>query len=822
MNLMQPWGDAGDGGTSRTESENTGGCEMAVEETQKRGLHWGLKLLVALLLFMGLPLLAGGIYLMVLGGSWYYALAGAAYLYAAYELVHRRMRGVWICVAMLAVTAAWALWESGGFNFWAFEVRTIAPTVLAALGLLFAGKLPQGQGRSANTGPLALGGGVLMLGAIGLIAGMFFPQGVIRGDFKITPGTPSTANIAAGDDWPAGARTAEGIRHAPAQQITPQNVSQLQVAWTLPNAGDVNDPAKGLEEQNTPIYVDGRLFHCSPNNKITAVDGATGKVLWKFDPQAKSPFWNRCRAVGYFDPGPGDECGPRVMIGTIDNRLIAVRAADGKLCPSFGNGGTVDTSVGMGQITAGYVMHTSGPLVAGERIVMGAWIADGMTVGEPSGVVRAWNARTGELDWAWDLGRPDIDKLPPPGETYTRGTPNAWPPLTADVELGLVFLPLGNATPDFWAGERRPFDDKYNSSLVALDLATGKERWHFQTVHHDIWDYDLPAQPALIDFPDGKGGTTPAVLQTTKRGYIFVLDRRTGKPLVETVERKVPGGDGTATGERYSPTQPYPIGMASVGTDPLTEKVMWGMIPIDQMICRIYFKSRRYDGDFTAQSTKETLIFPGNFGGFNWGSVSVDPARNILIVNDSRMPETTHLIPRADFDPKAAEVPHGMFAPQLGTPFAQQLKEFMGPLGAPCLQPPMGTISGIDLATRKVVWQRPGGTMRDISFGKIQPHVPFYVGLPTLGGPLTTGSGLTFFAGTQDYYLRAYDTETGDELWKGRLPVGSQGTPMTYVDKASGRQFVVVVAGGARDNPNGREDWIIAYALPQKAKDAGR
>ena len=789
---------------------------MNHQTTRASGVHWGFKALAILtLVTLGLPLLIGGVYLMALGGSWYYALAGAAYTYAAIELLRGRMRGVWVLVAALVATALWALFESRGFNFWAFEARVLGSLFLAGVALLLVPRLRAGE-RPANARPHAIVGAAMLAGFFGFIVAMFFPHGVVRGDFKITPGQSSAANAAAGDEWPAGARTTEGIRHAPARQITPENVGQLEVAWTLPNAGDVNDVDKGLEEQNTPIYVDGRLFHCAPNDKVTAVDGATGKVLWRFDPQAKSPFWNRCRALGYFDPGPGDACGPRVLIGTIDNRLIAVRAVDGKPCPTFGNNGTVDTSVGMGRIDPGDVMHTSGPLVAGEKVVLGAWIADGRSVGEPSGVVRAWDARNGQLAWAWDLGRPDIDTLPPPGETYTRGTPNAWPPLTADTALGLVFLPLGNATPDYYAGERRPFDDEYNSSLVALDLATGKERWHFQTVHHDIWDYDLPSQPALIDFPDGKGGTTPAVLQTTKRGYIFVLDRRTGAPLVETVERKVPGPDGTAPGERYAPTQPYPIGMASIGTAPLTEKAMWGMIPVDQMLCRIMFRSRRYDGDFTTQSTRETLIYPGNGGGLNWGSVSVDPERNILVLNDMRMPNTTHLIPRAEFDPKTGQQPHGMIAPQLGLPFAQQLKQFMGPFGAPCLEPPMGSIYGIDLATRKVVWKRPAGSMKDMTFGGLQPGVAFYVGMPSLGGALTTGSGLTFFAGTQDYYLRAYDTQTGDELWKGRLPVGSQGTPISYVDKRSGRQFIVVVAGGARDNAKDRGDYIVAFALPDK------
>ena len=795
---------------------------MNANDGREGRTHWGLKALGALsLIAMGLPLLFGGLYLITLGGSWYYALAGAAYTYAAIELFRGRMRGVWICIAMFVLTVLWALYESGGFKFWAFEARVLAPMFLAGIGLLLASRIAPEQGRPPRTGVHSLAGAALMVCFVGLFVAMFFPQGVIRGNFKVTPGKPSTLNAAVGNDWPSYSRSTEGIRHAPFAQVTRDNVGQLEVAWTARH-GEIADPDKGMEEQNTPIYADGRLFHCSPTDKVTALDGATGKILWKFDPQAKSPMWNRCRAVGYFDPGPGDDCGPRVLIATIDTRLIAVRAADGSVCPSFGNNGTVSTAEGMGPIEPGFVMHTSGPLVAGDKVVLGAWIADGAHVGEPSGVVRAWNAKTGALEWAWDLGRPDIDTLPPPGETYTLGTPNVWTSIAADTELGLVYLPLGNATPDYYGGERRPFDNKYNSSLVAVDLATGKERWHFQTVHMDLWDYDVPSQPALIDFPDGKGGSTPAVLQTTKRGYIFVFDRRTGAPLVETIERKVAPPDGTAPGERYSSTQPYPVGMASVGTEILTEKMMWGMIPADQMLCRIMFKQRRYNGDFTTQSTQETLIYPGNVGSFNWGSVSVDPSRNMLIVNGIRMPNTTHLIPRAQFDPKTADAPHGMIAPQFGLPFAQQLKQFMSPLGPPCLEPPMGSITGIDLATRKVVWERPAGTMKDMAFGGIQPGVGFYVGMPTMGGPMTTGSGLTFFAGTQDYYLRAFDTETGDELWKGRLPVGTQGTPMTYIDKASGRQFIVVVAGGARDNPVDRGDYIVAFALPANRQAAAR
>ena len=814
---------------------------MATDSGVTRGLFWGSKLLVGLLAFIGIPLLFGGVYLIVLGGSWYYALAGAGFLVAGFHTWRGEMRGVWWCLGLLAATALWAFYESGA-NFWALEARLMAPILLAALALLLVRTLSPQRGRPDHTTAYTVGGMALMLCFVGLFVAMFFPHGVIHDPQPVTKGTARPATMATDGQWLAYSRTGEGTRFAPFEQISLDNVRTLEQAWVV-HSGDVaTGGASGKEDQNTPLYADGIVYHCSPMNIVTAMEGGSGKVLWRFDPKSKYAFWKRCRSLGYYNPALAPVlvgtpaavtatdtapaaalCAARIFVANIDAKLYALDAKTGAVCPGFGDNGRVDLNAGMGETPPGFYVPTTGPIVAGTRILVGGWIGDNYSVGEPSGVVRAFDVITGKLAWAWDLGNPGNSGFPEPGKSYTRGTPNVWAPMSFDLELGMAYLPLGNATPDFYGGKRRPFDDEYNAAMVALDLATGKEKWHYRTVHHDIWDYDLPSQPTLADFPDGKGGFNPAVIQSTKRGQIFVLDRRTGKPLVEVVEKPVPQGDGTATGEYYSKTQPYSVGIASVGTAPLTEKRMWGMVPIDQMLCRILFRQHYYEGDFTPQSTRKAIAYPGNNGGPNWGGNAIDEERNIMIVADMRMPVSQYLIPRKDIPPQDQfkPDPHGEMSPQFGLPFGQFITNFFSPLGVPCLEPPIGTISAIDLGSRKLLWQRPAGTMKDISIGMFQPRVPFYVGMPALGGAFTTRSGLTFFSATQDYYLRAFNTETGAEVWKARLPSGSQSTPMTYMDKATGRQFIVVTAGGARYNPNDRGDWIIAFALPNGATPGG-
>lgn len=775
-----------------------------------------LRILGVLSVLFGLSLALPGAYLITLGGSWYYTIAGLLTVLAGVYVFRGKPQGVGLYLVICAATAAWALWEVWPLDvwFWPLVARLYAFAVALFLILLAAPLMPAFRGNLVARRGFRLGALVMLAGLAITFWQMFAPHGVVQNDFTLVPGTETEETLATGNNWTAYGRTSEANRYAPFEQINRDNVAQLELAWTA-RTGHIADDKQMFEDQNTPLYANGTVFQCAADSTVTAVDGVTGKIKWQFDPQAKNPFWKRCRTLGYYDPGPGDACGPRIMLATIDVRLLALRASDGKLCESFGDQGTVDLSVGMGELEAGFLTQTTGAIVAGEKILIGGWVGDNLKVGMPSGVVRAFDAKSGAFAWAFDVGNPTNQGLPAPGSEYTRGTVNVWAPIAADLELGLAYLPTGNATPDFYGGQRRPFDDEYNAAVVAVELATGKERWHFRTVHHDIWDYDVPAQPSLINFPDGKGGTTPAVLQLTKRGETFVLDRRTGKPLVETVEKPVPGGDGTAEGEYYSPTQPFPVGMPGIGTEPLSEARMWGATPIDQLMCRILFKKARYEGPFTAQSVKDTIIYPGNNGGSNWGSGGFDQGRNIFVVGDMRVPIYANLIPRDEFPKDFQLGVHIDTSPQYGLPYGYTLTNFFSPIGVPCLQPPWGTITGIDLASRKIIWQRPAGTSKDMTMFGMQPRLPFFLGMPTLGGPITTKGGVVFHSGTQDYYLRAYDVETGAELWKGRLPSGSQSTPMSYVGE-DGRQYIVLTAGGARYNPSDRADYIMAFALPKQ------
>jgi len=482
----------------------------------------------------------------------------------------------------------------------------------------------------------------------------------------------------------------------------------------------------------------------------------------------------------------------------------------------FGNGGTVDLKVGMGLVQPFYYMTTSENTVIGNRILIGGWVQDGASVDEPSGVIRAFSADTGELLWAWDPGNPDTTLLPPPGESYSRTTPNMWSTPSYDDKLGWAFLPMGGQTPDFWGGFRRPSSDEFGSSVVAIDMKTGKVQWHYQTTHHDLWDYDVPSQPALVDMPDASGKVVPAVVQLTKRGQIFALDRATGTPITQVVEKPAPTD--VVKDDRVSPTQPYSVGMPQVGNEPLTEADMWGATLLDQLWCRIEFKRMRYDGEFTLASEEHVnLQYPGNYGGFNWGSAAVDQQNDILYAGSMRMPLWGQYIPRAVADDPNAPGGHDGLHVMAGTPYGYRKGMFMSPLGVPCHAPPYGQLTAVDLKNHTILWQKPMGTVADtvLPFG-LKAKLPFAIGMPVMGGPMATASGLVFFAGTYDYYLRAIDSATGKELWKGRLPVGAQATPMTYMSPKTGRQFVVIAAGGARQSPD-RGDYIVAYALPEAA-----
>ncbi len=775
--------------------------------------RWPLRIartLAAILALTALVLLTGGLWLALLSGSPYYLLTGIAFLSSAAFLACGRERGVWILVAALVGTIFWAVGESG-IEFWPLVPRLVFPALLTLPAVAILPWLS--PSRTARwTGVF---GSLLILGGlIATLALAFQPHGVV---YAKSARAPDTADTALGPvDWTSYGG-AEGTRHSGAGEITPANVKNLRPAWTF-RSGDFGPG----EDQNVPLQIGDLVYSCSRNNIVTALDADTGTVRWRFDPKASSPAWQRCRGLGsYASPaasakGAKPLCTQRILQTTIDARLIALDAETGALCPGFGDKGVVALKAGMGDVKPGYYFQTSAPTVARGLVIIGGWVRDNQETGEPSGVIRAFDAVTGRLTWAWDLGNPASSTAPLPGQTYTRGTPNMWSHASFDDKLGLLYVPLGNPTPDYYGALRTPEAEKYGSSLVALDIMTGRERWHFQTVHHDLWDYDLGSQPALIDVPDGAGGTVQAVMQATKRGQLFLLDRRNGKPLADVTEKRVPQ-QGKAPGEWLAKTQPYSSGMPSVGTEPLSETRMWGMTMFDQLWCRIHFRQARYDGDFTPPGTTRSIQWPGNYGGFNWGSASYDPATGYAFLADIRLPSEVKLRSHDEVETiikglKTIGNRHGP-ARQLGTPYGVTIDPMVSPLGIPCNEPPFGTMTAIDMRTRTVAWQVPMGTVRDTGPFGIATKLSMPIGMPTIGGSLSTASGLLFFAGTQDFALRALDARTGRELWQAKLPVGSSATPMTYISPKSGKQYVLISAGGAGQS-DVKGDYLIAYALP--------
>jgi len=503
---------------------------------------------------------------------------------------------------------------------------------------------------------------------------------------------------------------------------------------------------------------------------------------------------------------PAHSCSRRIFLPTADARLIALDADTGKPCEDFGNHGTVDLRANIGPFTPGGYYSTSPPMVTRNLVIIGGHVTDNESTNEPSGVMRAYDVHDGHLIWNWDAGRPDDTAPLPPGQTYTRNSPNMWTVASVDERLGMIYLPMGNQTPDQWGGNRTPQAERFGAGVTALDLATGHVKWVYQFTHHDLWDMDVGGQPTLMDLQTQEG-VKPALIASTKQGSIYVLDRQTGKPLIPIAETPVP--QGAAPGDHTSPTQP--VSALNFNPPRVRERDMWGATPYDQLWCRIDFRSLRYDGAFTPPSEQGTLVFPGNFGAFDWGGISVDPGKQILFANPNYMAFISKLIPR-DKVP-ALEHQHGSETSGIkiaaGDPFAIELKPFLSPLGIPCQAPPWGYVSGVDLTTGKIVWKHKNGTIRDSA----PVPLPFKLGVPSLGGTIVTAGGVGFLSGTLDYYVRAYDLATGRKLWQARLPAGGQATPMTYAD-SKGKQYVLVTAGGHGSLGTRTGDAVIAYSLP--------
>lgn len=781
-----------------------------------------------LTLITGVALLIGGAKLLSLGGSSYYLLAGIAYLLITVLYFKRNKLGLWLSVATFVATVIWALYEVQ-INYWLLVSRLVVPAIILMLSLwltsTFKDNFASTCKRNAN-----IFGVVVFAGLIITFVAAFFPHGVISNDVAITQ-NEQLAKVSPEnpDNWQYFGRNTDATKFAPYSDITPDNVNQLEVAWTY-NTGRVLTGAAGVDA-NTPLQIGATLYSCTPTNILTAIDADTGKAIWKFDPQAKTEEHVTCRGVGYYDESAdttipkvtyneGQQCVQRILMNTVDARLMAVDAHTGELCQGFGKNGSVDLKDGMGETRNSRYYHpTAAPTIFGHLAVLGGWVFDISPKANP-GVVRAYDTRTGELVWTWDPRNQDHNTAPAEGQTYAMGTPNVWAPPSFDKDLNLIFLPTGNGPTDYWGGERKESEDKFGSAVVAVDAATGKTKWLFQTVHHDVWDFDVPSQPALYTLKNKQGEDVPALIQTSKSGQIFVLDRRNGQPLYDVEERPVPQTP-SAQGEKLSPTQPFSVELPNIGTEPLTEAKMWGLSTFDQLWCRIDFKSSNYQGLFTPPTEQPYIQWPNLTGSLNWGGVSIDESRGLMFVNSIEIAVKLALITREEakkYEKNTDEVPgfFGTVRPQDAGPYGGiRIDYFFSPLGVPCTRPPFGSMTAIDLKSKKIVWQVPLGTVEDTGPKGIKTHMPMPIGMPTVAGPTSTASGLVFFAGTQDYYLRAFNSLTGKEVWKKRMPVGAGATPIVYKSPKTGKQYVVISAGGVNGSPD-RGDYIIAYALPDK------
>ena len=794
-----------------------------------------LIVLGVVLILAGLAFAAGGAKLASLGGSWYFLISGILIIISGLLVVMRKPAGALLFGLVTIGTVIWALWDAG-LVFWPLISRLLTFGFGAAVVAASYPLMRKAVGKPSAIVPSFIVAIVLLAASLAGFAGMFVPHPTVPfagTEAPLVPVDPAKEQ----KNWEAYGNTSGGSRFVALDQITRDNVKDLTVAWTY-HTGDtpISPGANGAEDQETPLQVGDKVFLCTPHNNVIAIDADTGKELWKNEINAKSSVWMRCRGLAYFDAtqpivqptvdgstpvttvsvAEGAPCQRRIFMNSITAQLYAIDADTGKFCADFGDNGRVDLRVGMGNAPDPQYVLTSAPTLAGTVVMVGGRVADNVQTDMPGGVMRGFDVITGKMRWAFDPGNPEDHNLPQNGKTYARSTPNNWAGMSYDAASNTVFIPMGSPSVDIYGVPRTALEHKYGASMLALDATTGNEKWDYQTVHNDLWDFDVPMQPSFIDFPKADGSTVPALVFGTKAGQIYVLDRATGKPLTKVEE--VPVKPGNIPNEPYSPTQPKSVGMPQIGAETLTESDMWGATPFDQLACRIAFKGMRYDGLYTVPDTTVSLAYPGSLGGMNWGGLSTDPTTDTIFVNDMRLGLWSKMVAAAPSDKVSnggESVNTGMgIVPMKGTPYAVDKNRFLSALGIPCQKPPFGTLTAIDMKTQKIKWQVPVGTVQDTGPLGIKMGMQMPIGMPTLGGTLATQGGLVFIAGTQDYYLRAFDSSTGKEVWKARMPVGSQGGPMSYKSPKTGKQYIVISAGGAR-NSNDRGDYVIAYALPK-------
>lgn len=655
--------------------------------------------------------------------------------------------------------------------------------------------------------------------------------------------------------WPAYGGDAGGQRYSAADQITPANVANLRVAWEFHTGALATRRPSRTEAafEATPILHDRTLYFTTPFDRVIAVDALSGHSQWSFDPQVPDDFQAgvyTSRGVAFWGEGAtSGPCDRRIFVATLDGRLWALDALTGKVCTGFGSAGVVDLKKGLPTQTAEPFREygvTSPPTVVGDVVVVGSAVADGQEVDVEPGVVRGYDTRTGHPLWTWD-------PLPwARHQTIRTGGGNTWGVISADPEHGLIFLPTGSPSPDFYGG-LRPGDDRDADSVVALEARTGRKVWAFQLVHHDLWDYDVAAQPLLFEYRN----RVPALAIGTKMGMIFVLNRLTGAPIFPVAERPVPKSD--VPGETSSPTQPFsslpPLSPLSLHADDLA-----GHTLADAGVCAKKIAALRNEGIYTPPSLAGSLLYPGSLGGVNWGSLAFDPETGTLYVNSNHHAFRTRLVPRWRFELdgvlgswenwiyasasllavllvarrrfypgwiggsavlliagcgafvafRPAERQHfgTETAPQRKSPFAVERSPLTDGHGLPCTPMPWGKMTALNLHTGSMAWERPLGTM--VKVGTTVKGAE--TGSLNLGGPIVTRGGLVFAAAVREPVLRAFDKKTGDLAWTGQLPVPAQSTPMTY--ELDGKQYIVIAAGGHGGFGTPQGDSLIAFALP--------
>ena len=629
----------------------------------------------------------------------------------------------------------------------------------------------------------------------------------------------SNGQTARESDWPNYGNDPGGMRFSQLAQINRDTVSKLKVAWTF-HTGDIADGKDGHKRsgfETTPILVDGTLYLTTGFNRVIALDPATGKQRWAYDPEIDRTLdygdglINRGVAAWLDDSRTARQpCSRRIFEATLDARLIALDAATGKPCSDFGDKGQIDlcdvpayTNRNLGEHMQGWYHMTSPPVVIDGLVIVGSAIDDNVRIDMPLGVVRAYDARTGVERWSWDPIPRNTQFQDASGtKKWNTGAANAWSIMTVDRARDLIFIPTGSASPDYY-GALRPGDDKWANSVVALHAKTGSLVWGFQLVHHDLWDYDSASPPLLATVPhDGK--QVDVVIQGNKTGFLYVLNRDTGKPVFPVEEKPVPKSD--VPGETASPTQPIPSAPPALTPQHMTVDDAWGPTPADRDFCRAEIVKLRNEGIFTPPSIQGTLSVPGHLGGMTWSGYAFDPTQNLLFVNTNNLPARVRLISR---DKVASDKEDGNYGSQRGTPYGMLRRFIQSPSDLPCSAPPWGMLTAVDMAAGTIRWQVPLGSMEN--FGGPHPGTP--PGSINLGGPIATAGGLVFIAGTTDPYIRAFDSTTGKLLWEAELPVSGHATPMTY--ESTGKQYLVIAAGGHQVIPEeALGDTLVAFELP--------